>query len=119
MSKRAETIQGKTYHADVQCGDLFVTVNGEKIVEEVFVVLGHSGTCARAFTEALGRVITIAIRKDADVKKIIKNLKGISCNSAESCVHNVALILEKWMESKAVEEAKLKELPELPFGDEK
>jgi len=44
---------------------------------EVFAIIGKSGRSTTAKTEAIGRIISLALRSGVDVKDIIGQLKGI------------------------------------------
>jgi len=78
---RPKVLQGKTIKVETGCGNLYVTCNfikGE--IKEVFCRLGKAGGCGSCQTEALGRLISLALKNDVPVEKVIKNLKGISCH---------------------------------------
>ncbi|MFQ5752389.1 MAG: hypothetical protein ACE5HI_10365, partial [bacterium] len=60
-------------------GNLYVTINeDEDGVCEVFSNIGKAGGNAAAQTEAISRLISLALRADIDPKEIISQLKGIS-----------------------------------------
>ena len=59
-------------------GKLYVTINelnGKPF--EVFATIGKSGKSTMAKTEAIGRLISLALRSGIDVKRIVKQLEGI------------------------------------------
>ena len=60
-----------------------------------------------------GRILSIAIRKDADIKKIVKSIKGIRCNNANdetpACPDKICEALIKFLDSKDAEAEKDKE----------
>lgn len=105
---RPEILEGHTRKIDTVCGTLYCTINtNEGKIMEVFLTMGKSGTCARSMMEMLGRLLSTAIRKDADIKKIIKSLKGIRCHSSSeeylSCADGVCIALEGYMSEKEKE----------------
>lgn len=60
------------------CGKLYVTVNSDEFgICEVFTNTGEEG-CA-ALSEAISRLISIAIRSGIDIESIRKQIKGIRC----------------------------------------
>ncbi len=69
------------YTEQIKTGDgtLYVTINeDENGLCEVFASIGKSGGNAQAQSEAIGRLISLAIRSGIDPRVIIKQLKGIS-----------------------------------------
>jgi len=75
---RPETLEGFTSKIVTGMGNLYVTVtefNGEPF--EVFATIGKSGRSTTAKTEAIGRLVSLALRSEIKVEKIIEQLKGI------------------------------------------
>ena len=69
------------YTEQIKTGDgtLYVTINEDGDgLSEVFASLGKSGGNAAAQSEAIGRLISLAIRSGVDPRHIVKQLKGIS-----------------------------------------
>jgi len=57
-----------------------VTVNeDEHGLFEVFTSMGKTGGCVASFTEAIARLISVALRSGIEVEEIIEQLKGIRC----------------------------------------
>jgi ribonucleoside-diphosphate reductase alpha chain len=79
---RPKTVSGTTSTVDTGCGDLFVTMNddGDGHPFEVFATLGKAGGCAAAQTEAIGRLISLALRSGVGVERVHKQLRGITCH---------------------------------------
>jgi ribonucleoside-diphosphate reductase alpha chain len=78
VRERPETLEGFTTKMKTGLGHLYVTVteqNGKPF--EVFATIGKSGRSTTAKTEAIGRLISLALRADVDVKDIINQLMGI------------------------------------------
>jgi len=78
--KRPRKLQGFTSKIKTGRGKLYVTVNedvsGRPI--ELFAKIGHSGKEDYAYTEALGRAITLALRWGVPLDVIHKHLSGIT-----------------------------------------
>lgn len=75
---RPKVTKGKTYNFKTEMGSLFVTVNDDGHGPfEVFVQLGKSGSSSMAFTEAIGRLISLALRSGIKPSAIIDQLKLI------------------------------------------
>ncbi|MFA0752008.1 MAG: hypothetical protein SLRJCFUN_002411, partial [Candidatus Fervidibacter sp.] len=80
---RPMVMVGKTYKLRTEMGNVYVTVNAdEEGPQEVFVRLGKSGSSAMAFTEAIGRLISLALRAGVSPDAIVDQLSGIKSSSA-------------------------------------
>lgn len=99
---RPECLRGSTFKLKCGCGSIYVTINEGKdgIPQEVFCRLGKAGGCASSQTEALGRLITLALKGGTSFSDIIDELRGISCHQTLmgkqkilSCADAVAQIL--------------------------
>jgi ribonucleoside-diphosphate reductase alpha chain len=79
---RPRTTTGSTSRTKTSCGDLYVTVNQDETGRafEVFNMMGKSGGCEGSFNEAIGRLISLALRAGADPQAIVKQLIGIRCD---------------------------------------
>ena len=65
-----------------ECGDIYITVNeDDEGLCEVFINMGRSGGCRSAQCEAIGVLISTALRAGVDPVSISKRLKGIRCAS--------------------------------------
>ena len=81
VSPRPRVLSGKTYKIRTGHGNLYVTVNrhqGE--IFEVFLAIGKQGSDVAAYTEAIGRLISLGLRAGLDVEEIIGQLVGIQCS---------------------------------------
>lgn len=78
---RPETVEGVTRSVPTGCGKLYITVNfDERGPFEVFGNMGKAGGCAASQTEALARLISLALRSGIGPEHVIKQLRGISCH---------------------------------------
>lgn len=81
---RPEELFGVTYKRKSGCGKLFVTVNErDGKPYEVFVQTAGAGGCA-ANSEALGRMISIALRNDVSAWEIKKQLSRVKCDKCKN-----------------------------------
>ena len=75
---RPETLEGFTTKMKTGLGNLYVTVTEyEGRPFEVFATIGKSGRSTTAKTEAIGRLVSLALRSGVTVDKIVEQLKGI------------------------------------------
>ncbi len=78
---RPETVRGVTRALPTGCGKLYITVNShDRGPFEVFGNMGKAGGCASSQTEALARLMSLALRSGIAAEHIVKQLKGISCH---------------------------------------
>lgn len=79
---RPEVIKGSTRLMRTGCGNIYITINEneEGQIFELFTSMGKAGGCASSQSEALGRMISLALRSNIEPEEIIKQLKGISCH---------------------------------------
>ena len=78
VKDRPETLEGFTTKIVTGMGKLYVTITeleGEPF--EVFATIGKSGKSTMAKTEAIGRLVSLALRSGIRVEKIVDQLKGI------------------------------------------
>ncbi|MCG6906512.1 MAG: vitamin B12-dependent ribonucleotide reductase [Desulfobacteraceae bacterium] len=78
VKERPETLEGFTTRMVTGMGHLYVTVTEyEGRPFEVFATIGKSGRSTTAKTEAIGRLVSLALRSGVEVAEIVKQLKGI------------------------------------------
>ena len=80
--KRPDSLRGTTRRMYTGCGRIYVTINedAEGHFFELFTSMGKAGGCAASQSEALGRLISLALRSNISHEEIIKQMKGISCH---------------------------------------
>lgn len=77
--ERPAITHGYTQQIPTGDGVLYVTINEDQFgLCEVFTSIGKSGGNASAQSEAIGRLISLALRCGIDPHQIVKQLKGIS-----------------------------------------
>jgi ribonucleoside-diphosphate reductase alpha chain len=99
---------GTTEKVAIGCGNLYVTVNTDDLnLCEVFTQTGKGGGCPSQ-SEAVGRIVSVALRSDIDPRSIIHQLKGIRCVSCIrrnnvkvlSCPDAISRVMEKVLQLK-------------------
>ena len=76
--ERPSAMSGVTYKLNTAYGHLYVTVNEDAHGPfEVFASLGKSGGFFSAQTEAITRMISLALRSNIAIEEVISQLKGI------------------------------------------
>ena len=107
--QRPKRVTGTTLLMHTGCGKMYVTINEDKQgAFEVFTQLGKCGGCTQTQSEAIARLISLALRYGIDQEKIIKQLKGIRCPSPTltesgailSCPDAIAKALESYKSEK-------------------
>lgn len=81
--KRPEVLKGVTRLIRTGCGNLYITINKDEKNKpfEIFTNIGKAGGCAASQAEAIGRLISLALRSGIEPQEIVKQLKGISCHA--------------------------------------
>ena len=101
---------GATRRLETPLGTLYVTITEDDRGQpfEVFMSLGKAGGALMADVEALGRLISLALRSGIPMKEIYRQLRGISSdrviglgpNKILSVPDAVGIAIERWMQEK-------------------
>jgi ribonucleoside-diphosphate reductase alpha chain len=113
-SYRALDLAGRTFKTRTGYGNLYITVNTDINDNplEVFIHIGKSGFSTTADAEALGRMISLALRRHTPVDEIVRQLEDIGSDRpvfsngglVKSVPDAVAQVLEKYIKDKEVKE---------------
>src|SRR5574341_358055 len=121
--KRPTMTHGVTQKIPTGCGNLYITINeDEEGICEVFSTMGKSGGCAASQSEAVSRLVSLALRSGVSLDSIIKQVKGIRCpspgwgeggRSILSCPDAIGLALERYAKDggTVVRQPKPQEIP--------
>jgi len=118
--QRPTMLRGRTLKMISPLGDIYVTINEDDSGRpfEVFCTLGKAGGAAFADAEAIGRLLSLALRSGVPITAIRDQLRGISSDRAVGVGPNKVLsapdaigqAIERYLE----EQAGIQE--ELPIG---
>jgi ribonucleoside-diphosphate reductase alpha chain len=107
---RPELLRGATRRLETPLGTLYVTITEDDRGQpfEVFMSLGKAGGALMADVEALGRVISLALRSGVPMREIYRQLRGISSdrviglgpNKVLSVPDAVGIAIERYMQEK-------------------
>lgn len=77
--RRPEVMSGKTYRVKTGYGKLYVTINNDEkgMPFEVFATIGRSGGFFQEQSEAICRLMSLALRAGVKVEEVSDELKGI------------------------------------------
>jgi len=101
---RPSHMNGITERIRTGHGNAFITINFDSTGRpfEVFTTVGKAGGCDSAQTDAIARLVSMALRSGVEVANIVTMLKGITCCPAwdngtliRSVPDAIALALEK------------------------
>jgi ribonucleoside-diphosphate reductase alpha chain len=125
---RPDVLRGTTRRVETPLGTLYVTITEDERGQpfEVFMTLGKAGGALMADVEALGRLISLALRSGIPIKEIYRQLRGISSdrviglgpNKILSVPDAVGIAIERWMQEKqGIQQELLPGAPSVPQGD--
>jgi len=106
---RGDVTSGITRRIRTGCGKLYVTINmDDNGPVELFSQMGKAGGCAASQSEAISRLISLALRSGIRPEAIVKELKGISChrivwqggNRILSCADAIGQTIEWYIDEK-------------------
>jgi ribonucleoside-diphosphate reductase alpha chain len=107
---RPELLKGSTRRVDTPLGTLYVTITEDDKGQpfEMFMSLGKAGGALMADVEAVGRLISLALRSGIPMEAIHRQLRGISSdrvtglgpNKVMSVPDAIGIAMEKWMQDK-------------------
>ena len=107
---RPEVMRGTTIRKETPLGVMFVNITEDEkgAPFEVFLNLGKAGGSAMADAEAIGRLISLALRSGISLQEIHRQLRGISSDRAVGLGPNkvlslpdaVGIALEQWFRDK-------------------
>ncbi len=107
---RPDTLRGTTSRMETPLGTMFVNITEDDRGQpfEVFINLGKAGGAAMADVEAIGRLISLALRSGISIQAIHRQLRGIASDRAIglgptkvlSVPDAIGIALENWMREK-------------------
>ena len=107
---RPDKLRGTTIRKDTPLGTMFVNITEDDKGQpfEVFLNLGKAGGPAMADAEAMGRLISLALRSGIPLMEIHRQLRGISSDRAVGLGPNkvlslpdaIGIALEEWWRDK-------------------
>ncbi len=78
VRQRPDVVYGFTQKVPTGLGAMYLTVNeADGKPFEVFATIGKSGRSITAKAEAIGRLVSLALRSGVEVRDIVQQLKGI------------------------------------------
>jgi ribonucleoside-diphosphate reductase alpha chain len=107
---RPELLRGATRRLETPLGTLYVTITEDDRGQpfEVFMSLGKAGGALMADVEALGRLISLALRSGIPISEIYRQVRGISSdrviglgpNKVLSVPDAVGIAIERYLQEK-------------------
>jgi ribonucleoside-diphosphate reductase alpha chain len=124
--KRPDVLRGTTRKMTSPLGDVLVTINEDEDCHafEVIATLGKAGSVAGADVEAIGRLISLALRFGIPVQDVYTQLRGISSDRAvgfgANKVHSVPDAIAQAIGLREREKAGIQQelIPEAVLGTE-
>ena len=105
---RPDLLKGSTRRVESPLGTMYVTITEDDKGQpfEIFMSLGKAGGALMADVEAIGRLISLALRSGVPLPEIYRQLRGISSDRAVglgpqkvlSVPDAIGIAIEKWMQ---------------------
>jgi ribonucleoside-diphosphate reductase alpha chain len=109
---RPDLLRGTTIRKETPLGVMFVNITEDEKGQpfEVFLTLGKAGGSAMADAEAMGRLISLALRSGIPIMEIHRQLRGISSDRAVGLGPNkvlsvpdaIGIAIEEWHRDRVI-----------------
>jgi ribonucleoside-diphosphate reductase alpha chain len=107
---RPDLLKGATRRVETPLGTMYVNITEDDKGQpfEVFISLGKAGGALMADVEAIGRLISLALRSGIPLREVYRQLRGISSDRVVglgpkkvlSVPDAIGIAIEKWMQEK-------------------
>jgi len=107
---RPDLLRGSTRRVETPLGTMYVHISEDDRGQpfEIFINLGKAGGSAMADVEAMGRLISLALRSGISLKEVYRQLRGISSDrtiglglqKVSSVPDAIGIAIERWMQDK-------------------
>jgi ribonucleoside-diphosphate reductase alpha chain len=107
---RPDLLRGATRRVETPLGTMYVNITEDDKGQpfEVFISLGKAGAPLMADVEAIGRLISLALRSGVPLQEVYRQLRGISSdrvvglgpNKVLSVPDAIGIAIEKWIQDK-------------------
>ena len=125
VRSRPDALRGVTRRLESPLGTMYVTITEDDKSQpfEVFISLGKAGAPLMADVEAIGRLISLALRAGVPLRDVHRQLRGISSDRAVGLGPNkvlsvpdaIGIAIERWMQDKqGVQQDLLPGAPAIP-----
>src|SRR5436309_10235870 len=112
VRSRPDALRGVTRRLESPLGTMYVTITEDDKGQpfEVFISLGKAGAPLMADVQAIGRLISLALRAGVPLRDVHRQLRGISSDRAVGLGPNkvlsvpdaIGIAIERWMQDKHV-----------------
>jgi ribonucleoside-diphosphate reductase alpha chain len=110
VRSRPDLLRGTTRRLESTLGTMYVTITEDDKGQpfEVFISLGKAGGALMADVEAIGRLISLALRSGVPLTKVYRQLRDISSdravglgpNKVKSVPDAIGIAIEKWLQDR-------------------
>jgi ribonucleoside-diphosphate reductase alpha chain len=107
---RPDLLTGTTRRIETPLGTMYVTITQDDKGQpfEMFISLGKAGGALMADVEAIGRLISLALRSGIPLKEVYRQLRGISSDrtiglgaqKVSSVPDAIGITIEKWLQER-------------------